>query len=130
MNQPRYNRKGKLIPSQVPATPVAAAVGPLSARGLEEQLAAQNLVQLSGQGNSGIGTLVDALLSAAEPGVISLMAQGNVDHIRRGLLSQMDKQSLRAMLANAEELAGALHQLIASDGGEQGVVDGPRIPDL
>lgn len=95
--QERRNRKGKLI------QPLAARAQPLAARTLEEQQAARNLAQLSGQDGAGLQLLVDTLIAQASPEIISLMARANPEHFdATGKLTTMDKQSLRAILAQLE----------------------------
>ncbi|KAB5570511.1 hypothetical protein GE09DRAFT_1217944 [Coniochaeta sp. 2T2.1] len=113
----RKNRKGK------PIAPLAAAVPPPTPQvvvdplSLDKLQAAQNLAQLSGQGNAGVSTLVDTLLANAPPSVISLMARGNASHLQgASKLNQADTQSLRAMLAMFETMTKSARDLLARGG--------------
>lgn len=131
----RENRKGKPIPplNLSQTTGAAASVGSslLNKRSLEEQQAVYNLAALSGQGTSGVNTLVDTLLvcasssvasaitmtnisaqAQADPSVISLMASGNSDHLANGNLNHMDQQSLRAMLAQMEKMTSQIRSML------------------
>lgn len=132
----RENRKGKPIPPLNHAsTPVESAPAPLpfEQRPLAEQQAALNLSQLSGHGPAGIATLVDAMIvsrrsrvprpkcvltalaqSQADPTVIDLMARANPSHLdSAAALTNMDQQSLRAILARAEVLTQRIRELLA-----------------
>ncbi|KAK3692746.1 hypothetical protein B0T22DRAFT_495795 [Podospora appendiculata] len=132
LSRVRENRKGKPIPplragvSSGGAPPVRR---PLDKKTLEEQQAAYNLTQLSGQGNTAIANLVDTLLAQADEPVIALMARGNPGHIANGKLNNMDQQSLRAMLAQMEQLSSQARRLLglASPGQphQQAAGDGP-----
>lgn len=101
-------------------------------RSLEEQQAALNLMQLGGNGDAGVATLVDALIvssrrpspsqtgtdfskSQADPSVVDIMARANPAHLENtAQLNQMDQQSLRAMLARAEAMTDHIRHLLAS----------------
>ncbi|KAL2017019.1 hypothetical protein VTK56DRAFT_2663 [Thermocarpiscus australiensis] len=123
LSRARENRKGKPIPplnSGAPAVtaPVAEAPAPrpMEQRSLEEQQAALNLAQLSGDGSAGIATLIDAMISQADPAVVDLMARANPNHLDNTgqRLTQMDQQSLRAMLVRAEAMTQQIRQLLAT----------------
>lgn len=113
----RQNRKGKSIP---PATAAPILTEPCKTRALDKleldkQQAARNLVQLSGQGTSGVDLLVDTLITEANPAVINLMARSNVDRVTDGQkLAGMDEQSLRAMLAQFDRMGDRIRQLLDS----------------
>ncbi|KAK4227939.1 hypothetical protein QBC38DRAFT_443292 [Podospora fimiseda] len=116
LSRARENRKGKPIP---PLNTTSEATAPVKAppapqeRTLDEQMAARNLAQLSGAGSTGISTLVDAMISQAEPSMIDLIARANASHFHDvNQLNQMDKQSLRAVLALAESLGSQVRQLL------------------
>ncbi|KAK3504612.1 hypothetical protein B0T13DRAFT_485568 [Neurospora crassa] len=116
LSRVRENRKGKPIPplNLSQTTGAAASVGSslLNKRSLEEQQAVYNLAALSGQGTSGVNTLVDTLLAQADPSIISLMASGNSDHLANGNLNHMDQQSLRAMLAQMEKITSQIRSML------------------
>ncbi|KAK4198147.1 hypothetical protein QBC40DRAFT_95439 [Triangularia verruculosa] len=113
LSRARVNRKGKPIPPLNATTP--GPVIPLKQRTLEEQQAVRNLAQLSGQGTANITTLIDTLISQADPCVVNLMSRGNADHFQSAeQLTRMDQQSLRAMLAQAEAMSQQIRQLLSS----------------
>lgn len=108
LSRPRVNRKGKPIPSlDAPRPPISIDI-----RTLDEQQAALNLAQLSGQGSSSVTTLVDTLVAEADPALVSIMARGNPANMAAGKLTKMDQQSLRAMLAYMEEVSGKVRDLL------------------
>ncbi|KAK5663938.1 hypothetical protein OQA88_150 [Cercophora sp. LCS_1] len=112
----RQNRKGKPIPPAA-ATPAAESRAPpmLDKRELDKQQAAYNLVQLSGQGTSGVDALVDALIAEANPAVIDLMARSNADRIAENQgWGGMEEQSLRAMLAQVDRMGDRIRHLLNS----------------
>lgn len=111
----RVNRKGKPLPPLNVPTPVTASSTsrPVQERTLEEQIAARNLVQLSGAGSAGVATLVDTLIAQADPGVINMMARGDAGHFEEpAQLTRMDQQSLLAILAQAEIMGEKIRQLL------------------
>ncbi|KAK0722319.1 hypothetical protein B0T26DRAFT_641949 [Lasiosphaeria miniovina] len=81
---------------------------------LDEQQAAHNLAQLSGQGAAPITTLVDTLLAQAPPSVIGLMARTNTQHVQNGSLTNIDEQSLRAMLVYMEHMRQEIKQVLST----------------
>jgi hypothetical protein len=100
-------------------------------RSLEEQQAALNLSQLSSHRDDGVATLIDAMIvgftassliqtlanysqSQADPTVIGMMARADPTHLEQQQLTQMDQQSLRAILARAESMTENIRQLLAS----------------
>lgn len=115
-----------------PASPPATSVPyPLEQRPLEEQQAALNLAQLSGNRDGGVATLIDAMIvgspapsldhvdadyvqSEADPTVIDMMARADPSHLEKTGLNKMDQQSLRAILARAESITGHIRHLLAS----------------
>ncbi|KAK3380006.1 hypothetical protein B0T24DRAFT_523092 [Lasiosphaeria ovina] len=124
----RYNRKGKRIPQLRAPTPELATspVQPmqpmqpmqpsLNTWTLDEQQAAHNLAQLSGQGAAPITTLVDTLLAQAPPSVIGLIARTNTQHVQNGSLTNIDEQSLRAMLVYMEHMRQEIKQVLNTNG--------------
>jgi hypothetical protein len=110
----RSNRKGKAIPplssANVPCTPPQPV---LDKAELEKQQAAYTLAQLSGQGTSGINSLIDAMLAEANPSVISLMACTDLGNLALNRsLNRIDKQGLRAMLAQLTSTASQIQRLL------------------
>lgn len=104
-------------------------------RSLEEQQAALNLAQLSSTRDDSVTALIDAMIvrpippslffslarhtltsfkSQADPAVIDLMARAEPANLESNQLSQMDQQSLRAILARAEALSNQIRKLLAS----------------
>ncbi|KAK0673918.1 hypothetical protein QBC41DRAFT_310908 [Cercophora samala] len=124
LSRARFNRKGKPIP---PLNAARSPTTPLKQRTLDEQQAVRNLAQLSGQGTANITTLIDTLISQADPCVVTLMSRGNADHFQSAeQLTRMDQQSLRAMLAQAEVMSQQIRQLLSS--GSNGTA--PAVPSL
>ncbi|GAB1320186.1 hypothetical protein MFIFM68171_10396 [Madurella fahalii] len=125
LSRSRENRKGKPIPPlNHVSTPTvsASAPRPLEQRTLKEQQAVLNLAQLSGDRSAGIATLVDAMISQADPSVVDMMARANPDRLgNTSELSSMDQQSLRAILARAEAVSQRVRELLsgAAPGREQ-----------
>ncbi|KAK0748571.1 hypothetical protein B0T21DRAFT_380369 [Apiosordaria backusii] len=124
-NSEAYGRTGKPIPP-LGATTDAPSI-PLKQRTLEEQQAVRNLAQLSGQGTANITTLIDTLISQADPDVVNLMSRGNANHFQTPeQLTRMDQQSLRAMLAQAEAMSQQIRQLLNAVGNGTA----PAVPSL
>ncbi|KAL1871874.1 hypothetical protein VTK73DRAFT_1842 [Phialemonium thermophilum] len=118
----RENRKGKPIAPLANRFPVslgAHAPQPLNSRSLDEQQAALNLAWLSGHDASAVDALVDALIAEADPTVVSLIARGNPTHIKNGALDQIDVQSLRAMLAQMEQLSNRIKSVLHDRSGAE-----------
>ncbi|KAK4115113.1 hypothetical protein N656DRAFT_766385 [Canariomyces notabilis] len=117
LSRSRENRKGKPIPPlnhANAATVSAPAPLPLEQRTLEEQQAVLNLAQLSGDGSAGITTLIDAMISQADPVLVDMMARANPNHlVNPAALNTMDQQSLRAILASAEAVSRRVRELLA-----------------
>ncbi|KAK1756065.1 transcriptional regulatory protein RCO1 [Echria macrotheca] len=111
----RSNRKGKAIPplssTSAPSTPTQPV---LDKAELEKQQAAYTLAQLSGQGTSpGINSLIDVMLAEANPSVISLMACTDLGNLALNRsLNRIDKQGLRAMLAQLNSTASKIQRLL------------------
>lgn len=85
----------------------------LSKPSLEHQQAAYNLAQLSGQGTSAIDTLVDTLIAEAHPEVVSMIARVDSSHVSSNdALNSMDKQGLRAILAQMEQMRDHVRNLL------------------
>jgi hypothetical protein len=106
-------------PAVPPPPPTPPAPRPAAQRSLEEQQAALNLAQLSGTRDDGVATLIDAMISQADPSVIDVMARANPSHLESAELNHMDQQSLRAILASAESMTNRIRQLLASPTAEQ-----------
>ncbi|KAJ4304111.1 hypothetical protein N0V88_001721 [Collariella sp. IMI 366227] len=106
------------------ATPAPPPTIPMERRSLKEQQAALNLTQLSRSssidnnggdgGNDRISTLINVMLSSADPSAIALIGRANVTRLESGKLTHMDQQSLRAVLANAESIANHVKQLLGA----------------
>ncbi|OHE95475.1 PHD-finger domain-containing protein [Colletotrichum orchidophilum] len=95
---------------------------PLNARSRVEQQAVLNLVELaSTQPTTKLNELTEALLTNAEPAMLSLMARGSVGNFASGDLNATDKQSLRAMLAQMEAMTGRIRGLLGDDQKDSGV---------
>ncbi|KAK1457562.1 PHD-finger domain-containing protein [Colletotrichum cuscutae] len=111
--------KGSTASNTVQAPPVSE---PMSARSRVEQQAVLNLVELaSTQPTTKLDELTEALLTNAEPAMLSLMARGSVNNFASGDLNVTDKQSLRAMLAQMEAMTGRIKGLLGDDQRDSGV---------
>ncbi|EAQ91325.1 hypothetical protein CHGG_03260 [Chaetomium globosum CBS 148.51] len=92
---------------------------PMEQRSVEELQAALNLAQLSVARDDNVATLINAMISQADPLTIDVMARANATQLESTQLDHMDQQSLRAMLANAESMANHIRRLLASSTSEQ-----------
>ena len=118
---------------------------PLETRSLEEQRAALNLAQLGGSRDDGVATLINAMVvsyftfslvqprtdspqSHADPSVIDIMGRADPSHLADAQLSQMDQQSLRAILARAESMTDTIRRLLASATPQQQPLPKPTTP--
>ncbi|TDZ87550.1 hypothetical protein C8034_v006696 [Colletotrichum sidae] len=61
------------------------------------------------------------LLTNADPAVIAMMALGSAENFASGDLNTVDKQSLRAMLAHVDAMAGRIKTLLESEAGTDSV---------
>ncbi|KAL2874124.1 hypothetical protein SGCOL_010712 [Colletotrichum sp. CLE4] len=110
---------GSLASNTTQARPISE---PMSARSRVEQQAVLNLVELaSTQPTTKLDELTEALLTNAEPAMLSLMARGSVNNFASGDLNVTDKQSLRAMLAQMEAMTGRIRGLLGDDQKDSGV---------
>ncbi|KAL2138919.1 hypothetical protein VTI28DRAFT_6028 [Corynascus sepedonium] len=96
---------------------------PLEQRSLAEQQAALNLAQLSATRDDSVATLIDAMVSKADPTVIDLMARAEPSHLQNTQLNEMDQQSLRAILARAEAMTDHIRKLLALSTSDQSAPD-------
>ncbi|KAK2050787.1 PHD-finger domain-containing protein [Colletotrichum somersetense] len=120
------------LPSLAKVQPQPASA-PLGARSRAEQQAVLNLVELaSSQPTTKLDDLTQALLSTADPAILSLMARGSAENFASGHINAADKQSLRAMLAQMDAMSNRIRSLLgagqqvgsAHDAeGEQTVID-------
>ncbi|TQN73094.1 hypothetical protein CSHISOI_02385 [Colletotrichum shisoi] len=79
---------------------------PLDTSSRVEQQTALNLVELaSSQPTTKLDELMQALLTTADPAMLSLIARGSADNFARGKITDADRQSLQAMLAQMEAIA-------------------------
>ncbi|RYP77960.1 hypothetical protein DL771_000819 [Monosporascus sp. 5C6A] len=108
----RENRRSQIPIRTRPPNP-AFAVAP-SARSLAEQQAALSLSQLAQGGSDGVNQLVQALVSEANPTIVSLMAIGDAERIANGNLSTTDVTALNAMLAQVDSMKSAITKVLAS----------------
>lgn len=106
----------KWVPYPSPAPQRGESPGPLLGstlgRQVDEMQASLNLIGLKQRRSDGIDQLTSALLSNADENVLSLMARGNADNIALGQLTDSDKQSLRAMLAQMDAMSSRIRQVL------------------
>ncbi|OHW93597.1 PHD-finger domain-containing protein [Colletotrichum incanum] len=106
------------LPSSVKAQPQPVST-PLDARSRAEQQTVLNLVELaSSQPTTKLDDLTQALLSTADPAMLSLMARGSAENFASSEVNAADKQSLRAMLAQMEAMSDRIRSLLGA--GQQG----------
>ncbi|GKT46676.1 uncharacterized protein ColSpa_06857 [Colletotrichum spaethianum] len=102
------------LPSPAKAQP-QPVTAPLDTRSRAEQQTVLNLVELaSSQPTTKLDDLTQALLSAADPAMLSLMARGSAENFASGEINTADKQSLRAMLAQMEAMSDRIRSLLAA----------------
>ncbi|KAJ6785833.1 hypothetical protein PWT90_10241 [Aphanocladium album] len=106
----------KWVPYPSPAPQQNESPGPLLGstlgRQVDEMQASLNLIGLKQRPSDGIDQLTSALLSSADANVLNLMARGNADNIALGQLTEGDRQSLRAMLAQMDAMSSRIRQVL------------------
>ncbi|KAH6624342.1 hypothetical protein B0J18DRAFT_175701 [Chaetomium sp. MPI-SDFR-AT-0129] len=103
----------RLSPEPTPEPVVTS--DPLTQRSLNEQQAALNLARLNTARDDGVSTLIEVMISEANPSVIDLMARVQPSHLENNSqLNQLDQQGLRAILAQAESMTQHIRQLLTS----------------
>ncbi|TDZ37226.1 Uncharacterized protein C8035_v007341 [Colletotrichum spinosum] len=89
---------------------------------LQQQQAAFNMAELaSTKAPNKLDILGRVLLTNADPAVIAMMALGSAENFASGDLNTVDKQSLRAMLAHVDAMAGRIKTLLESEAGTDSV---------
>ncbi|GJC80673.1 hypothetical protein ColLi_03511 [Colletotrichum liriopes] len=102
------------LPSSAKAQPQSFSA-PLDARSRAEQQTVLNLVELaSSQPTTKLDDLTQALLSNADPAMLSLMARGSAENFASGEVNAADKQSLRAMLAQMDAMSARIRSLLGA----------------
>ncbi|KAK2009796.1 PHD-finger domain-containing protein [Colletotrichum eremochloae] len=110
--------------SSLPAAQSQPFSTPLDARSRAEQQAVLNLVELaSSQPTTKLDDLTQALLSTADPAMLSLMARGNAENFASGDINDADKQSLRAMLAQMDAMSHRIRSLLGAGQQDAGAHD-------
>lgn len=87
-------------------------LGSTLGRQVDEMQASLNLIGLKQKPSDGIDQLTSALLSNADESVLSLMARGNADNFALGQLTDNDRLSLRAMLAQMDAMSSRIRQVL------------------
>lgn len=118
--------ESKVIPYLSPPCQPESA-GPLHGSALERKVeelqVSLNLIGLRQKRSDGIEHLTSALLAAADPSVLSLMAKSSADNIALNQLTDTDRLGLRAMLTQMEAMSTRIRQVL----GEEETV-APRTP--
>ncbi|KAF4335117.1 essential subunit of the histone deacetylase rpd3s complex [Fusarium beomiforme] len=81
-------------------------------RTVDEMQLALTLTSLKERKSDSVDQLVAALLHAAEPSVLSLMAQTDASNISAGNLTDSDKLSLRALLTQMDSMGTRIRHLL------------------
>ncbi|TQV94585.1 Zinc finger domain-containing protein, PHD-finger [Cordyceps javanica] len=123
----------KWVPYPSPAPQQGENTGPLLGsmlgRQVDEMQASLNLIGLKQSPSDGIDQLTSALLSSADENVLSLMARGNADNIALGQLTNGDKLSLRAMLAQMDAMSSRIREVLGDTKPSQQHVSSMPTPD-
>ncbi|KAK7404182.1 hypothetical protein QQX98_010024 [Neonectria punicea] len=97
-------------------TPVSDTSHPLKGsdmqRTVEEMQVSLALTSLKQKRSDKIDDLISALLTVADPSVITLMAKTNADNIALGQLTSNDKVSLRALLAQMDAMGARIREVL------------------
>lgn len=111
----QHEQKWVPYPSPAPQqgdNPPGPLLGSTLGRTVDEMQASLNLIGLRQRPSDGIDQLTSALLSSADENVLHLMARGNADNFALGQLTDSDKLSLRAMLAQMDAMSSRIRQVL------------------
>ncbi|KAF4450036.1 hypothetical protein FALBO_16550 [Fusarium albosuccineum] len=86
-------------------------------RTVDEMQLALTLTSLKDQKSDSVDYLISALLDAADPSVLSLMAKSDASNITAGHLTDVDKLSLRALLTQMDAMGARIRQLLGEPSG-------------
>ncbi|KAJ3518994.1 hypothetical protein NM208_g14302 [Fusarium decemcellulare] len=86
-------------------------------RTVDEMQLALTLTSLKDQKSDSVDYLISALLDAADPSVLSLMAKSDAGNITAGHLTDVDKLSLRALLTQMDAMGARIRQLLGEPSG-------------
>ncbi|KAH6963846.1 hypothetical protein DER45DRAFT_126257 [Fusarium avenaceum] len=92
-----------------PSRPIA---GSELQRTVDEMQLALTLTSLKERKSDGVDHLVSALLNAADPSVLSLMAKTDAANVATGHLTDNDKHSLRALLTQMDAMGARIRHLL------------------
>ncbi|KAF5655431.1 essential subunit of the histone deacetylase rpd3s complex [Fusarium heterosporum] len=81
-------------------------------RTVDEMQLALTLTSLKERKSDGIDHLVSALLSAADPSVLSLMTKTDAANLATGHLTDNDKLSLRALLTQMDSMGARIRHIL------------------
>ncbi|KAH6998516.1 hypothetical protein BKA56DRAFT_608056 [Ilyonectria sp. MPI-CAGE-AT-0026] len=102
--------------SYLPAKPANAAHHPTRGsdlqRTVDEMQVSLALTSLKVKRSENVDHLISALLTAADPSVLALMAKNNVDNIAQGQLTDDDKVGLRALLAQMDAMSARIREAL------------------
>ncbi|KAM3454477.1 hypothetical protein MY3296_002934 [Beauveria thailandica] len=111
----QHEQKWVPYPSPAPQqgdNPSGPLLGSTLGRTVDEMQASLNLIGLRQRPSDGIDQLTSALLSSADENMLHLMARGNADNFALGQLTDSDKLSLRAMLAQMDAMSSRIRQVL------------------
>ncbi|PHH82443.1 hypothetical protein CDD82_5941 [Ophiocordyceps australis] len=84
-------------------------------RTVDEAQVSLTLASLRQSPSDKIDLLLSALVSAADPAVLALMAKGSAHNMALGQLTDTDRQSLRAMLAQMDAMSSRIRHVLGDD---------------
>ncbi|PHH58854.1 hypothetical protein CDD81_4265 [Ophiocordyceps australis] len=84
-------------------------------RTLDEAQVSLTLAALRQSPSHKIDLLLSALVSAADPALLALMAKGSAHNMALGQLTDLDRQSLRAMLAQMDAMSSRIRHVLGHD---------------
>ncbi|WXC62425.1 hypothetical protein SNK03_008275 [Fusarium graminearum] len=100
-------------------------------RTVDEMQLALTLTSLKESKSDGVDHLVTALLDAADPSVLSLMTKTDASNVSTGHLTDNDKRSLRALLAQVDSVGSRIRQLLGEpDGVSAALLNEDVIPSI
>ncbi|KAM0204630.1 hypothetical protein ACHAPI_000397 [Fusarium lateritium] len=120
--------------SYVPTTgkdPSRPLAGSELQRTVDEMQLALTLTSLKERKSDGVDHLISALLNAADPSVLSLMAKTDAANVATGHLTDNDKLSLRALLTQMDTMGARIRHLLGEpSGATASMIDQDAIPSI
>ncbi|KAM0559593.1 hypothetical protein ACHAPJ_004117 [Fusarium lateritium] len=120
--------------SYVPTTgkdPNRPLAGSELQRTVDEMQLALTLTSLKERKSDGVDHLISALLDAADPSVLSLMAKTDAGNITTGHLTENDKLSLRTLLTQMDTMGARIRHLLGEPAGvTAAMLDQDVIPSI